>query len=131
MQQSRVIGKYIAKLSILFVIMGAISAVVFVFAIPQHYFSLFPFVLAYFFLLNFFSYLVLIKTHGLPVTKFYRIFTMMSTVKFLFSLIVVVLYIIFCRETLYPFLATFIILYFHSLFQVVRDFQSLLPKKSS
>ncbi len=131
MLEHEAIKRYLKKLTFQFLAFGAISAAVFVYLIPQHYFIMFPVVLLYFYLLNFFSYYILIKTHNLPTIKFSKYFMLLSLIKFFGSLIFVVLYIIFARSTLIPFLVIFIILYFHSLFQLVRDFQHFLSKKKS
>lgn len=130
MLERKAIKRYLKKLTFQFLAFGAISAAVFVYLIPQHYFKMFPVVLLYFYSLNFFSYFILVKTHSLPTVKFSKYFMMLSLIKFFGSLIFVFLYIIFARSTVIPFLVIFITLYFHSLFQLVRDFQHFLSKKN-
>lgn len=131
MLERKVINRYIKRLTFQYLIIGAISAAVFLYLIPQHYFSLLPLVFIYFYLLNYFAYFILIKTHKLPTIKFSKYFMLLTFIKFFGSLIFVVLYIIFARNTLNPFLVIFIILYFHSLFQLVREFQHFLSEKNS
>lgn len=131
MQTSKVFGKYLTRLIILYVVVGVVGGLIFVYLLPQYYFKLFPGVVLYFFLLNLFSFLILIKNSTKPLSAFYQAYSIVSAIKFFVSLIGVVLYIIFFKETLYAFLVTFVILYFHSLFQVVRIFKSSLLKNNS
>lgn len=131
MQTSKVFWKYLTRLILLYVAVGVIGALVFTYLLPQYYFKLFPWVLLYFFLVNLFSILILIKSSNKPLSAFYRTYSLVSAVKFFVSLIGVVLYIIFFKDTLYGFLVTFIILYFHSLFQLVRIFKTSLLKNNS
>lgn len=131
MLEHKAIKRYLKKLTFQFLAFGAISAAVFIYLIPQHYFRFLPFVFLYFYLLNFFTYFIMIKTHNLSTIKFSKYFMLLSLIKFFGSLVFVVLYIIFARSTLIPFLVIFIILYFHSLFQLVREFQLFFSKKNS
>jgi hypothetical protein len=127
----KTILKFIKGLTVQYLVLAIICAAVFGYIAPQHYFPMLPVVFIYFYLLNFFSYFILVKTHNLPTIRFSKYFMLLSMVKFFGSLGFVVLYIIFARETLIPFLVIFIILYFHSLFQLVREYQFFLAEKNS
>ncbi len=131
MEDRQTIVRYLRKLVLQFLVIGALSYAVLLLLIPQYYFAILPWVLLYFFLLNLISFYLLIKTHNLSTAKFYKYFMLMSVSKLFSSLVFVVVYLIFNREQPIPFLVIFIILYLHSLFQLVREFQRFLLQKKS
>jgi hypothetical protein len=118
------------KLTIKFLLLAAIAGIVFYFFLPQYYFQFLPVVFIYFYATNYIVYRILIKSHDYPTAKFSRYCMLITFIKFFGALIFAVLYMIFAKESLIPFLVIFIILYFSSLIQLVREFLGFVTKKS-
>jgi len=118
------------KLTIKFLLLAAVTAIVFLFFVPQYYFHLLPLVFIYFYVTNYVGYRILVKSHDYPTAKFSRYFMIVTFIKFFGALVFAVLYMIFARESLFPFLVIFIILYFFTLIQLVREFLGFITKKS-
>ncbi|MDY0200294.1 MAG: hypothetical protein WC951_00430 [Bacteroidales bacterium] len=131
MDKSTAIKLFIKKTTIQFMVLALVCAAVFYFFAQQHYFSLVPFIFIYFYTINVVSYTILIKSHDLGTGKFSRRFMVITLIKFLGSLVFVALFIIFMREYVIPFLVIFIILYFLSLFQTVREFLGFIKQKTN
>jgi hypothetical protein len=130
MDKKDILKRFTKKLILQFFIIASISAAVFYFWVPQHYFQFLPIVFLYFFVLNLTVYNLLLKAHDLSTAKFSQYFLIITSLKFFGSIIFVVTYMIFAKHTVIPFLVIFIILYFSSLIQVVREFLSFIKEKS-
>ncbi|MDX9769359.1 MAG: hypothetical protein RBT19_03295 [Tenuifilaceae bacterium] len=131
MDDSTALRKYILKLSIKFILFGIACAAVFYFFAQQHYFHFVPVIFIYFYLLNLLTFYILVKSHNLPMGAFSRRFMLISSGKFFGSLVFAVTYIVLARDNIIPFLVIFIILYFSSLIQLVREFNVYLDQKKS
>lgn len=129
MDDSTALRKFIRKLSIEFILLGIVCAAVFYFFAQQHYFQFAPAIFAYFYLLNLLTFSILVKSHNQSMAAFTKRFMILSMAKFFASLAFATMFIIFAREHTIPFLVIFIILYFLSLFQTVREFQVFLNQK--
>ena len=129
MDNSLAIRTYIKRLTLIFTVIGALCAVVFYFFAQQHYFSTIPLIFLYFYLINILIFNALIKSYHLNIIRFSNRFMMVTIVKFLLSLIIAVLFMIFVREHIISFLVIFIILYFSSLIQLVHEFQGFINQK--
>jgi hypothetical protein len=90
-----------------------------------------PVVFIYFYLLNILTFYILVKSHNLPMGQFSRRFMLISSGKLFSSLIFAITFVILSRENMIPFLVIFIILYFSSLIQLVREFNVYLNQKKS
>lgn len=129
MNELSAIKRFSVRLTIIFLVLIAFSAVAFKFFIPQHYFSFAPIVFLYFYLINLVSFRLMVKSSKLPTVGFSKYFMMITGIKFFGSLVFAILYMIFAKDNLIPFLVIFIILYFLSLIQIVRGFLSFLNEK--
>lgn len=129
MDTSTVLKTFIKRLTLKTLIAGVICAAVFYFFAQQYYFHFAPVVFLYFYLVSIIVFSILIKSHNLNTAKFSRRFLIVTMLKFLGSLIFAFLFMIFAREHMIPFLVIFIILYFLSLSQVVRDFLGFINQK--
>lgn len=129
MDNQTAIRVFIKKLLLKFLVAGVICAAVFYFFAQQHYFSFVPVIFLYFFLLNLLVFYILIKSHNLSTLRFSKRFMIVTFIKFFGSLIFAFLFMIFAKEHIIPFLMIFIILYFSSLIQLVREFQVYLNQK--
>ncbi|MFP4555544.1 MAG: hypothetical protein ACLFNU_01625 [Bacteroidales bacterium] len=130
MDKPKAIKRFISRLTIKYILFIILSAAVFYFIAPQHYFHFAPAVFAYFYILNIIVYVMLVKTHDLSTAKFSRYFMLITALKFFGSLIFAILYMLLSNNNPIPFLMIFIILYFSSLIQVVNDFMGFLNKKN-
>ncbi|MDD3567072.1 MAG: hypothetical protein PHT92_01605 [Bacteroidales bacterium] len=131
MDDSTALRKFIVKLSIKFILLGIACAAVFYFFAQQHYFNFVPVIFIYFYLLNLLSFYILVKSHNLPMGQFSKRFILISSGKLFSSLIFAITFVILSRENMIPFLVIFIILYFSSLIQLVREFNVYLNQKKS
>lgn len=129
MDSSFVIRTYIKRLTLIFTVIAVLCAVVFYFFAQQQYFSMVPLIFLYFYLINVFVFSILIKSYHKSIVKFSNRFMFATMVKFLVSIAIAVLFMIFNREHIIPFLMIFITLYFSSLFQLVREFQGFINQK--
>ncbi len=129
MDTSIVLKTFIKRLTLKTLIVAAICAAVFYFFAQQYYFHFAPLIFLYFYMVNIIVFSVLIKSHNQSTAKFSRRFLIVTMLKFLGSLIFAVLFMFFAREHMIPFLVIFIILYFLSLSQVVREFLGFVNQK--
>ena len=129
MDKSAAIKRFVKKVTIQYVVLALVCAAVFYFFAQQHYFSLVPLIFVYFYTINIIVYNILINSHD-SLGKFSRRFMVITTVKFFGSLVFTLLFIIFLPKHIIPFLVIFIILYFLSLIQTVREFLGFVKQKS-
>lgn len=130
MDEPKAIKRFISRLSVKYILLIILSAAVFYFIAPQHYFHFAPVVFAYFYILNIVVYAILVKAHNLSTARFSKYFMLITVLKFFGSLIFAVLYMLLSKNNPVPFLVIFIILYFLSLIQIVNDFMGFLNKKN-
>lgn len=123
------IRSFAIKLTFIYIALGAAMGGAFYFFFPHYYFAFFPVLFLYFYAVNLVTYWLLIRSHNLSTIKFTNLFTKISTLKFLGSLIFAVVYLVFSDTTRIPFLVIFIILYFLSLYQLVHEFLKFMKKK--
>lgn len=131
MESSPAIISFTKKNSLTFIALGVLFGAVFYFFLPQYYFTFVPVIFIYFYSINLITFRVLINSVDLPAAKFANLFTKISTIKFLGSLVFAIIYLIFSDKTRIPFLVIFIILYFLSLIQLVHEFLKFMNKKKS
>jgi hypothetical protein len=129
MDNSRAVKIFLKKLTLQFLILGLLCAAVFILFVQQHYFSFVPIIFLYFYILNTVVFYILTKSYNLPIIKFTNRFMVITTAKLFSSLVFAVLFMVFAKEHIIPFLVIFIILYFLSLFQLVREFLHFLNQK--
>lgn len=131
MEKTTAIKLFVKRATIQYMVLALVCAAVFYLFAQQHYFSLVPLIFIYFFTVNLITYTILVKSHDLGTGKFSNRFMVITFIKFLVSLVFAILFMIFLREHIVPFLVIFITLYFLSLIQTVREFLGFLKQKNN
>lgn len=130
MIDNNLLKRFYRQSIIIFLILGTICTITFIWIVPQFYFNAVPFIFFYFFLLGYFTFKFLIKIHNLPTQQFTKKFMVFSYIKFFGSIIIAFLFLYFFPSHQIPFLVIFIILYFTTLIQGVRNFLRVLNQRN-
>lgn len=130
MALAKALKQFIIRSIFIFLALGAISAVVFYWLAPQHYFHFIPLIFIYFFTLNIVVFRFLVNSHNLSIQSFSKKFLILTFSKFFGSFILLVLFLYLFPSRAVPFLVIFIILYFTSLIQEVYEFLHFLKKRN-
>jgi len=130
MPEKKLLAQFVKRSVVLFLFLSTLCAVVFLWIIPQHYFSFVPIIFLYFFILNILTFRFLVRVHNLSTQKFANQFMLITALKFFGSLIFAILFILFSSSHTIPFLVIFITLYFSTLIQGVRNFLKVLNQRN-
>lgn len=130
MEETKVIGEFVKRSVIIFVILGLLCAGTFYWLVPEHYFPFVPVIFLYFFIVNYLVFRFLVKSNSLSIHKFSRRFITLTFAKFFGSFLFFAVFLFLNPQRVIPFLVIFITLYFTSLIQEVYDFLRFLKKRS-
>lgn len=111
--------RFFGQLSILTLIIALIGALLFFTFLKEYYLPVFPLLLLFFALMTAVFHIILKRSLEINPQKFSYIFMGMSAGKLFLILIIVVVYLIFQRETVVPFLGgTFLLYLVFTMFEV-------------
>ena len=110
--------KYIFQLTFLQVACLIIGYAIFRIAIPQYYFSLYPYVAVFFFSLGTITIFSILNATKKENRKYFNVFMIIKMIKLFSIIIIVALYAMFVRENTISFLLTFFTCYLiYSIFE--------------
>jgi len=121
--------RFLKQLSLLILIVGAVGAVLFLTLLKEHYLPVFPALLAFFALMTFVFHNVLERSFKKNPKKFTYTFMGMSAGKLFVTLMMIVIYLIFRRDTVIPFLAGTFLLYLLFTFFEVKTLLRMVQDK--
>ncbi|MBI5218318.1 MAG: hypothetical protein HY958_05255 [Bacteroidia bacterium] len=111
---------FIIKLTVLSVVFLAVGFLILSGCFTQYYFTSFPFLICYFFILTLTSHFILLKIENLRFAKFSSYFMLITGIKMFMNILFIVIHVWFQRKTAFPFLISFILLYLgYTLFEVI------------
>lgn len=114
--------------ALLFFLLAAVCAALFIWIVPQHYFSLIPFLFFYFYLLTNAVFFLLLRAQNLPIIKFNQRFLILTSIKFFGSIIFVAVFLMLAPQHAVAFVMIYITLYFVSLIHEVSSYLRFLKR---
>ena len=121
--------RFLKQLSLLTLIVGLAGALLFNTILKEYYLPVFPVLLIFFALMTYIFHTVLERSFKRKPEKFTYIFMGMSAGKLFVSLLMIVIYLIFRRDTVIPFLAGTFLLYLVFTFFEVKTLLRMVQDK--
>lgn len=122
-------SRFYKQLSFLTLIIGIVGAILFTTFLKEYYLAVFPYLLLFFAVMTFSFHTVLVRSLSKNPKNFSLVFMGLSAGKLFLMLILIVIYLIFKRETVIPFLAGTFLLYLVFTFFEVKTLLQLVQGK--
>ena len=119
--------RYIIRLFLFSVILGAISFGLFKFVLAQYYLHIYPFLIAFFVIISILVHFIVLKASNFRIAKFSTLFMGSTSAKLFIYIIFLIIYVLVDKENAVSFLLTFLVLYF--VFTVFETFSLLIDLK--
>ncbi len=111
---------FFLKLLTITAVIITIGLLLFNTCLNKYYFSAFPFIVIYFFALTYISHSILVKISNIRFAKFSSLYMLITGIKMFVNIGFLVLYIWLQPKFVFPFLISFLIIYFsYTVFEVV------------